>query len=69
MTEQEQTDAFEALCGGQHKADRLFRIYQGSYPMHTHQLGVTRAKADVFRRKARREGFTAKQAQALLNLQ
>jgi len=69
MTEQERTDAFVTLCGGQHKADRLSRIYANSYPSRTHRLFEVRSKSGTFIRKAKHEGFTAKQANALLDLQ
>ena len=48
------------LCGGRAKAEQLFRIFQNTY-------GEDRN--EQFRVKAKAEGFTAKQVNALLNLQ
>ena len=62
-------EAFEEYMGGRSRADQLFRIYQNSYPMPTHQIGVTLSSEEVFQHKAKREGFSQEEIDALLLLQ
>ena len=70
--EQEQTAAFEALCGGVAQAQRLMKLYKDSrgfgnaYDM---VMGRGRTKEQVFRKRACAEGFTHEQINALLRLQ
>lgn len=68
MTEQERTDRFKALCGGTERANRLFRLYVASFPAQDHR-GQRASREDVFRQKAKTDGFTSQQAEALLALQ
>jgi hypothetical protein len=55
--EQATTNAFEEYVGGVRRAQRLLYIYNNSYPMPgrwTEQV----SKDQVFRSRAKREGFT-----------
>jgi len=66
VDEQELQDRFVSLCGGTASADRLQQIWNGSYP-HQSAFG-DESKVEVFRKNARREGFTARQIEAFLKL-
>ena len=67
--EQKETDEFEALCGGVEKAQRLFRIYKDSYGTSGGWGQPGLSKDQVFIRRAVSEGFSQRQANALLDLQ
>ena len=71
QSEMERQQEFEDLVGGWQRAERLAKIYQNSYPMPSwsvklghHQI----PKLEVFRNKAKREGFNTKEISAFLNL-
>jgi len=73
MTEQERTDDFVRLVGGVRKADRLQWIWNTSYPYGTEydrvfKTGFYKTKEDVFRSRARKEGFSEGQINAFLSL-
>jgi hypothetical protein len=62
-------DQFEKLVGGRVRADRLARIWSQSYPgvrISTFRDPPTRE--EVFRKKARRDGFTDREIDAYLEL-
>jgi len=61
--------AFEEFVGGVPRAERLLQLYLNSYPVCGLGGRVERSKAEVFTAKARREGFSAAQAEAWLALQ
>lgn len=70
--EQAATEAFEDLCGGVNKAQRLLQLYKNSYPSGTEYdrlMGRGKTKEEVFARKAKQAGFTDEQIDALLDLQ
>lgn len=70
--EQEQTAAFEELCGGVQKAQRLLQLYKNSHGFGSAYdivRGRGRTKEQVFVKQACEEGFTKEQADALLTLQ
>lgn len=72
VNEQEQTAAFEKLCGGVQQAQRLFRVYKDSHGTGTaydFAMGRGRTKTQVFAKRACTEGFTMAQVNALLALQ
>jgi hypothetical protein len=61
VDEQATTDAFEQFVGGVRKAQHLLYLYNNSYPHGTEMdrlMGKGRTKDQVFRTKAKREGFT-----------
>lgn len=68
MNEQTLTDNFVKLVGGRTRADQLFRILQSSYPTQG-RWGEKISKNEVFRMKAKREGFADKEINAILRLQ
>jgi hypothetical protein len=71
MDEQERTDAFVALAGGRANADRIDRVWKESWPHGTaldRLYGTALSKEEVFRLKAKREGFSAKVIDAFLAL-
>lgn len=70
MTEYEAHQAFEDLCGDSSRAARLFSIYKNSHP-HRHWQDPRKSisKEEVFAKKAKNEGFSDKEINALLNLQ
>jgi hypothetical protein len=59
-TEQDRTDAFEELCGGVANSQRLFQIWKDCWPPN---------KIASFQKRAKNEGYTDQQIDALLNLQ
>lgn len=59
-TEQERTDAFEELCGGVANSQRLFQIWKNCWPPN---------KVVSFQKRAKSEGYTDQQINALLELQ
>ena len=64
---------FVTAVGGYTRADRLLYISNNSYPHGTKYDKLFRkssymSKQDVFRSKAKREGFTDKQINMFLNL-
>jgi hypothetical protein len=64
--------AFEELCGGPSRAFKLLHIYKDSYPSGTELdrlYGLGKSKVEVFKAKARREGFNDEQVAAFLRLQ
>ena len=61
--EQTLTDEFESACGCVSHAQRLFKIYKDSYKTHN------QTKEQVFEAKAKAQGFTQKQIQALYRCQ
>ncbi len=70
-TEMERQDEFVQLVGGMARADRLSRISQDSYPMPSwscerghHKI----SREEVFRNKAKREGFNDKEINCFLAL-
>lgn len=65
--------AFVRLVGGQERADRLQWIWNNSYPSGTEYdrifwPGRYRTKEQVFRLKARREGFKDNEISSFLEL-
>lgn len=62
MDEQEANNRFVRLVGGIKRADRLQQIWNNSFP----QFNMT--KQEVFREKAKSEGFTDLQIDAFLRL-
>jgi hypothetical protein len=72
VNEQEQTAAFEQLCGGVEKAQRLFKLWKNSRGYGTAYdiaMGRGRTKEQVFTKRACEEGFTTEQCYALMRLQ
>jgi len=70
-TEQERQDDFVQLVGGMTRADRLSKISQNSYPMPSWscELGHHKvSRKEVFRNKAKREGFSDKEINSFLAL-
>jgi hypothetical protein len=67
-TEQERTDDYIELCGGQARADQLARIHHTSYPSFR-GAWQSKSRDQVFRERAIVEGFTHGQVTALLELQ
>jgi hypothetical protein len=70
-TEREQQDEFVQLVGGMARAERLSRISQDSYPMPSWSIGLGHHKVsgkEVFRNKAKREGFSDKEINCFLAL-
>lgn len=68
--EQAENDAFEQLCGGHVRAFRLLHLWQDTYatpwpPGHMYY----KTKEQVFRAKAKRDGFTDEQVEAFFHLQ
>lgn len=69
--EQRTQDAFVDYVGGTAKAEQLSRIWQNSWPSGTNYdrlMGRGGTKEDVFRAKAKREGFTDEDVDAFLSL-
>lgn len=71
MTEMQKQDYFVEIVGGTNKAEQMSRISQNSYPQSSwsvkrghHQL----SGREIFRIKAKREGFTDKQINVYLSL-
>ncbi len=70
-TEQERQDDFVELVGGSRRADRLMKISQDSYPMSSWscELGHHKiSREEVFRNKAKREGFNDREINSFLAL-
>jgi len=62
-------EAFVAFVGGTDRADRLQRIWSNSYPgIRTSAFAKPVTRTDVFRRKAKADGFTDSEIDALLSL-
>jgi hypothetical protein len=59
-------EAMVEYVGGHHRAEQLSRIRQNSYPMPTYK-GELSAK-EVFRIRAKREGFTDMEVDAFESL-
>jgi hypothetical protein len=72
MTERERQDEFVEMVGGTQKAEQMLRISQNSYPQSAWILergGHCKLSGkEVFRLKAKREGFTDKQINCFLSL-
>lgn len=72
MTERERQDEFVNIVGGVQKAEQMSRISQNSYPCSTwiaERGGHCKLSGEeVFRIKAKREGFTDKQINCFLKL-
>jgi hypothetical protein len=69
--EQAETDAFERLCGGVKRAQRMLYLWNDSYPAgseYDRMMGRGASKAEVFKAKAKREGFTDEQIAAFMHL-
>lgn len=71
QSEMERQQEFEDLVGGWQRAERLAKIYQNSYPSPSwspslghHQI----PKLEIFRKKAKRDGYTTKEIGAFLRL-
>ena len=56
------------IVGGTKKADRLSYLYNNSYPIDMGWRNK-KTKGEVFRSKAKREGFTDNQVDAFLQIQ
>lgn len=56
--EQATQDAMVEYVGGRHKAEQLSRIRNNSYPMPTHDIWNPLSAREVFRIRAKKEGFT-----------
>ncbi len=65
--EQKQQDEFIKAVGGQKNADRLQRISDNSYPRYRDTYRQW-TKTEVFRQKAKKEGFTNKMINLFLML-
>jgi hypothetical protein len=62
-------EAFVAFVGSTDRADRLQRIWNNSYPgIRASAFATPATKTDVFRRKAKAEGFTVPEIDAFLSL-
>lgn len=62
-------EAFVAFVGGTDRADRLQRIWNNSHPgIRVSAFAKPATRADVFRKKAMAEGFTAPEIDAFLSL-
>jgi len=62
-------EAFVAFVGGIGRADRLQKIWNNSHPgIRVSAFAKPEAKSDVFRRKARKDGFTDTEIDAFLSL-
>jgi len=68
VDEQAMTDQFENLCGSVARAQRLQHIWNNSYPGISASVWTRPTKVDVFRAKAKREGFAVEQIEAFLQL-
>ena len=73
MDETERQAAFVRLVGGQERAGMLQRIWNNSYPSGTDYDRIFwpkryRTKEQVFRLKARREGFKDNEISSFLEL-
>lgn len=75
--EREQHQSFEDLCGGPNKAFRLMRLYQECpnssnllypNPSDAPKHWNVKNKAQIFRDRAKREGYTDEQVNAYLDL-
>ena len=69
--EQATQDAFVEFVGGTRRADQLSRIAQNSYPHGTEMdrlMGHGLTREQVFRCKAKQEGFTDEEVDAFLML-
>lgn len=62
--------AFEDLCGGPSRAFRLLHVWQNTSPSVWH-VGdpYYKSRNEIFRRKAKREGFSDTEINAFLHLQ
>jgi len=67
--EQQAHNDFEQLVGSRQRAERLFNLYKRSYPSPSVISTEVTSRELVFRKKAKREGFTDTEIDALLNLQ
>jgi len=74
-TEQERTDAFEALVGGPTNAFHLLHMWQETYDHRTEwdrlisNVSKQEAKEQKLRKRAKQEGYTDKQIDAFFDLQ
>lgn len=68
VDEQTATDAFEKLVGGVSRAQHLFRLWKESYPAGRLGWDKGKTKEEVFRQKAKRDGFVVKEINAFLRL-
>lgn len=67
--EQATQDAFVDFVGGSTRADKLSRISQNSYPHGTNDMDpYYKSRAEVFRLKAKLEGFTDEEVDAFISL-
>ena len=63
--EQALTDRFERLCGSIERAQRMLRPWQESYANKHPNPRWSKTKEQVFEAKAKEEGYTRKQIQAV----
>jgi hypothetical protein len=73
QTEQERQDEFVDLMGGHRNAEKLYRIWQNSYPRfcsipYGEALPRQHTKEEVFTASAKEQGFTKKQIEMFLSL-
>ena len=71
MTERERQDAFVDLMGGSYRADRLDSICKNSYPGIRKPWATFEpppSKEEMFKKKAKQEGFTDLEIDTFLNL-
>jgi hypothetical protein len=71
MDEKEKTKKFEALLEETLRAGQLFGIWQNSYPVGTKYdflFGKGKKREDVFRERARQEGFGDQEIEEFLSL-
>ena len=66
--EQAENDSFVRLVGGVKRADRMQQIWNMSYPQGNCGLLKGKSKEEVFREKAKAEGFTDIQVNRFLDL-
>jgi len=73
VDEQATQEAFETFVGGINRAERLVWLWNNSYPSGTAYDRMFRAnsyqsKENIFKNKAKREGFADEQIKAFLSL-
>ncbi len=68
MDEREKQDHFIHLMGGTNKSDNIQYIWNNSYPCDMRPQGKLHTREQIFRKRAKDEGYTDEQIDYFLNL-